>query len=674
MLFLASACAAAVCSFAEVRAGAAAVDVTPEKFPTIVNGMFLSRLAEKAYDPVYARALVLDDGRTRLAIVVVDSCMIPRDLLDRAKELARSRAGIAAERMLISATHTHSAPAAMGCLGTDADEPYVRFLPPRIAEAIERAAARLEPARIGWASVDDFDHTHTRRWILRPDKMREDPFGQRTVRANMHPGYQNPDAIGPSGPVDPQLSMLSVQSAAGGRPIALLANYSMHYFGSPFVSADYFGLFAAKMAASIGGDSAFVAMMSQGTSGDQMWMDYGKPKSGLTLEAYSQAVTDSAYAAYRKIEHRTAVDLAMAEARLSLRRRVPDAARLAWARRIAAGFQNGQPRTQPEVYAREQILLDAEPVRELKLQAVRIGEAGITAIPNEVFAITGLKLKAMSPLALTFNISLANGSEGYIPPPEQHKLGGYTTWPARTAALEAEAEPRIVETLVGLLEQVSRRARRAVPGDPESSYSAAVRADRPKVYWRLSEMSGGDSGSRFEDGIAFFLPGRVGRAVHLAGGRIAGQVQGLGPNYTAEFWFWSGLPNDARPIAGYLFSRGEDQLALTAGKLSMSKLPAAAGVGRTAIEPKTWNHVALVRAGRRAAVYLNGSLELKGDAGPPSTGAAFHVGGRGSDRELTFEGKVDEVAIYSRALDLRDILRHYRGAPPAPVTSSTSGL
>ena len=74
-------------------------------------------------------------------------------------------------------------------------------------------------------------HTFCRRWIRRPDKMLEDPFGQRTVRANMHPGYQNPDVIGPAGPVDPGLTVLSVQSR-DGRPIAVLANYSMHYYGA----------------------------------------------------------------------------------------------------------------------------------------------------------------------------------------------------------------------------------------------------------------------------------------------------------------------------------------------------------------------------------------------------------------------------------------------------------
>ena len=79
----------------------------------------------------------------------------------------------------------------MGALGCPADENYVQILPGLIAESVERAARNLEPARVGWSSIDDHLHTYCRRFIRRPDKMLDDPFGERTVRANMHPGYQN---------------------------------------------------------------------------------------------------------------------------------------------------------------------------------------------------------------------------------------------------------------------------------------------------------------------------------------------------------------------------------------------------------------------------------------------------------------------------------------------------
>src|ERR1051326_6035994 len=69
----------------DFRAGSASVDITPRQFPVIVNAMFTERSANRAADPLHARSLLLDDGQTRLAITVVDSCMLPRDLIDEAK-------------------------------------------------------------------------------------------------------------------------------------------------------------------------------------------------------------------------------------------------------------------------------------------------------------------------------------------------------------------------------------------------------------------------------------------------------------------------------------------------------------------------------------------------------------------------------------------------------------
>src|SRR4026207_1066427 len=86
---------------AKLRAGAAAIDITPTEFPVIVNGMFEERIATKALDPIFAKCIVLDDGTTRIALVVADSGMFPRDLLDEAKEIASKSTGIPTDRMMI---------------------------------------------------------------------------------------------------------------------------------------------------------------------------------------------------------------------------------------------------------------------------------------------------------------------------------------------------------------------------------------------------------------------------------------------------------------------------------------------------------------------------------------------------------------------------------------------
>src|SRR5437868_5557719 len=102
-------CGAASPAFAQTgfRAGAFAQDITPEKFPISVNGNLADKKAESAHDPLHARCLVLDDGKMKLAVVVVDSCMIPQPIHDAAKALAQKKTGIPAANILISATHTH---------------------------------------------------------------------------------------------------------------------------------------------------------------------------------------------------------------------------------------------------------------------------------------------------------------------------------------------------------------------------------------------------------------------------------------------------------------------------------------------------------------------------------------------------------------------------------------
>lgn len=714
----------------ELRAGAAIVDVTPTSYPVIVNAMFTERTATNAVDPLYVRALALDDGSTRMVLAIVDTCMIPRDLIDRAKERASRATGVPVNRMLVSATHTHSAPSAMGCLGSRVDTNYAVFLEPRIAGAIADAVSRLQPARIGWGSVDDWEHTFNRRWIRRPDRMLTDPFGEQTVRAHMHPGYDSPDAVGPSGPVDPELSVVAVQTK-DGRPLALLANYSQHYYDSPLLSSDYFGRFCRHIAALLnadgkGSDPGFVAMISQGTSGDLARMDYGGAASNVGYDAYARQLAEKAAGVVRGMTFHEWTPLGMAERTLALKYRTPDDARLASSRRIVDRLGGRLPRTQPEIYALESIFLHERQKTELKLQAMRIGELGIAAIPNEVYAITGLKLKAQSPLATTFNIELANGAEGYIPPPEQHKLGGYTTWAARTAGLETEAEPRIVESLLSLLEEVSGKSRRAM-AETDGPYPKAVVASNPSAYWRLSEAvmpvahdaTGKGHDGTYEDGVALFLPGasqtigfqppqpetpngfsgnQINRAPHFAGGRMRAAVT-LGENYSVELWFWNGLPNDARAVTGYFFSRGEDRDANAAGDhlgIGGSLQADQTGrliffngnrkntvlAGRTVIERRQWHHVALVREGRRVSVYLNGnrSPELVGEAEVTRAPDEPHLvfGGR-CDGFANWEGKLDEIAVYPRALSTGEVSAHYRASgfsprPPKETASTVTSL
>jgi neutral ceramidase len=446
-----------------LRAGAYAIDVSPIKLPVIINGGMTERVADKITDRLHARCLVLDDGKNKVAIVVVDSCMMPRDLLDEAKALASQATGIPTNHILISATHTHSAPSVHGCLGSDKDEEYARFLPPQIAKGIAEANNHLQPARIGWAFGRDEKNVACRHWIMKPGAAQTNPFGgTKDDLAQMNPAVAKmADAIRPTGTPDPAVPVVSIQTLAG-KPLALYAAYSLHYVGKTTpVSADYFAVFCDEMTKRVGAesDSSFMAALANATSGDTWLMDYSQPmRREFTLPSVANDVASAAFEAYGKIEYYEWAPIVMEESILECGVRMPTDEEVTAAKDFMKTFEGNKPKNVPEVYARETVILSKmPPTRQLKIQAMRIGPLGIGTIPNETYGSTGLYIKEHSPLKSTFVVELANGCEGYIPPPELHSLGGYTCWRARTACLEPQAERRIRARVLELLENVSKQ-------------------------------------------------------------------------------------------------------------------------------------------------------------------------------------------------------------------------
>ncbi len=667
--------------------------MTPRRFPVLVNGGFLSRTADGVTDPIHARAIVLSDGRMEMAIVVVDSCMMPRLILDKAKELVFIKTGIPPAHILISATHTHTAPSAFGALGTPRDPRYPPFLVGKVVKAVVDAKAGLVPAKAGWNLAAAPEFTALRRWIRRPDRIGKDPFGESTVRATMHAGRNWDDVTGESGPEDPDLTLISIQDLEG-RPIAILANFSMHYFaGMKAISSDYFGRFAESLKMQLGAGDDFVGIMSHGCSGDIWRRDYTLRNWAVDppsreeqpqVDDYADRLARLALVDYEGIHHRTDLDLAMAETRMTLKYRVPDAGRLKWATEIVEEMGDRDPKTQVEVYAMEQLILNERQQTEIVLQGLRIGDMAIATMPNEVYALTGLKLKAMSPLPRTMVIELANGADGYIPPPEQHFLGGYNTWAARSAGLEVQAEPRITEACLKLLEKVSMKTRRV----HKPARARAVRdvlALVPSAYWRLDEFGGrlaADQSGRqrdgtYEDGVVFYLEGarsaafsgtdELNRAAHFCGGRVQARIPVLGSNYSVSIWFWNGMPDGAREIAGWMFSRdGEqtdhgDRLGLDGeGRLVFLHGDGRQATGRKVNQRWTWNHALLVRKGQRVLVYLNGAsrpeIETRAPASFPRGFQDVFIGGRFNGVD-SWEGRLDEVAVYNRALTVKELRR-----------------
>ena len=243
-----------------------------------------------------------------------------------------------------------------------------------------------------------------------------------------------------------------------------MANYSLHYVGgNPPLSADYFGAFAERVKQLVAPDARdFVGIMSNGTSGDVNNIDFGAPAvkygPGERIKVVADGVARKVAEVYPKVEYRTDVKLAAAAKDLTLGVRKPTDKELERARKILSEQKDPKALVgRDAVYARETVLMGKYPdTVPVTVQALRVGDVGIAAIPCEVFTEIGLEIKKASPLPNTFTIELANGYNGYLPTPEQHKLGGYETWRARSSYLEVDASVKITAAVKELLAAVAR--------------------------------------------------------------------------------------------------------------------------------------------------------------------------------------------------------------------------
>jgi len=441
-----------------LSAGAATADITPPLGVSLSGPISKRGPSKRIITPLNARAIVLDDGRERIAFVVCDATIIYDKVMNRAKELVQKQTGLSPDRICISATHAHAVPR-VGMETTELDLKYYDLVSERIADAVSMAIKNLAPAKVGWGVGSKPEFTRCRRNLLKPGTFGLNPFGEQTDRARMGGPGKNVTS-----PVDPQVGVLSLQHA-DGRPMAVLASYSIHYVSGDKrgdVTADYFGHFANRlgelMKADVSSkansaDPPFVGMMANSNSGDT-----GGPGGGYEKQKeVGNTLAEEVLRVCREIEYHDRVPLAVGHSAIKLGVRLPDAKRIEWAKAVKAGTWKGKAHGWKKVYADQTLqLAEFPPTLPVYLQAFRIGDLAITANPCEMYASTALEIRAASPMRPCFNIELANGYRGYLPPPEQHKLGGYTTWPATSSCLEVDAATKIRQELLRLIGQVAK--------------------------------------------------------------------------------------------------------------------------------------------------------------------------------------------------------------------------
>lgn len=466
VLALAFALEASAADESGFRAGAAMSNITPPLGGGIVGG-FLPIPSKHIHDQLHARCLVLDNGRTRLALVVCDLLGIQRIVSDEARRLIAAVTGIPREQVLVSATHTHSAVSALGQDTFKYDQQlddYQRFVARRIADGVTCAVNNLSPAELAFVTVEAPEHVFNRRWHMRPGSVPPNPFGgSDLVKMNPPPG--SPNLLDPAGPTDPTVSVIAVRGV-DGRPISIFAAYSLHYVGGVgpgHISADYYGMFCQELGRLLDAerlDPPFVAIMANGTSGDINNINFREPRP--RAEPYSQMravandVARKVADGLSKARYSSQIKLDARYREPQIAVRLPDDEQLAWARKTVESTPPSSGKADlPSIYAKRVMDLAEYPATiPIALQVLRIGPVLIGTMPNEVFSEIGLEFKRRAPLRGSFMVELNHGYNGYLPTPRQHALGGYETW-LGTNRLEKSASEKMLAELLEMCADVA---------------------------------------------------------------------------------------------------------------------------------------------------------------------------------------------------------------------------
>ncbi len=381
------------------------------------------------HDPLFAKAIVLSDGSTKLAIVTLDLGSMPSENTATIRKLVQSATDI--DMILLIASHTHSAPSFVAGFPTD-QQPYLGELESKIAEAIAAANDKLQPAKIGvgWGRAEE---GHNRR-LVNADGSVTMLWGNRQRK--------------PTSPLDHAVGVIALDTPAG-KPIATLINFTCHpvVLGPENlqISADYPGAMMAMLEKEVGGQAMFV----QGAAGDiNPFWDKTAPEDG----AFEQ-VTKMGQTIAREVQ-RVRGEISTWESDPSL-----NIASQNFEMKLRWDFADPDAKksADPDFARIMQYYLNGfEKEKNAEVNTVLIGsQIALATFPGEFFVEHGLHLKASSVIENTFFVGYTNGALGYFPTIRAAAEGGYGATSATVVAV-GSGERLVNEALMKLLGQAGK--------------------------------------------------------------------------------------------------------------------------------------------------------------------------------------------------------------------------
>jgi len=411
-------------------AGVAQIEITPPVGIALSGYIARRGPALGVHDPLYAKALVLDNGATQVALVTVDVLGLQRSTVATLRSAIAAQTSLPAANLLLACSHTHAGPATMflqGCGEIDPD--YLQTLQERIIAVTVEAWANRQPARFG--------------------------VGHGQVTAGVH-NRRNPGAV-----IDPDLGIVRVDRM-DGRSLAVLLNYACHPTcvtgENQLFSAEYCGYATARIQQA----TDAITLFFTGAIGD-----VGPSRRGWdVLEQIGNAVADEALRVLPTIPVTEWQSLSSSSHTVELPLQpLPTVADLAAftaeQQRLLADPERMQQPYQPQIVAAmlqwtaATLTTVTDPaaatVVTTEIQTIRADDLCFVSSPGELFVELGLAVKAHAPTDHLFLCGFGNDNIGYIPTPHAYPQGGYEIADAYKyygypAALAPEAGQRYVAT------------------------------------------------------------------------------------------------------------------------------------------------------------------------------------------------------------------------------------
>lgn len=442
---------------AGTRVGMAQTDITPP-LGIPMAGYYHERGADGVLDPLYSKALVIEVSGDRAALVVLDLLNVTRAVTDEARVLIQKECGIPPERVMVSATHAHTGPqlAHPGKFSSEMGgqkqlaQDYTRGLAAKVAESVQTAVARLEPANLNVARGRCENLAFNRRYFMRDGSVA------------WNPGKMNPDIVMPAGPTDPEVGILYAEKARATRPTQSLGtyvNFAMHpdTTGGSKLSADWPGALGRVLASYHGPEH--VTLLANGTCGNINHCDFSWNWLGSgTNEPNRIAVILGAavFQAYKDLRPVEAGKLAgkSEQVEMPLPEITPEQLKVARDTvQSGKGDGGGNFMTLVRAYRALDVTAREGKPNRVEVQVIALGhDIAWVGLPGEVFVELGLSIKKRSPFKQTFMVELANENLGYIPDRRSYAEGAYEPESARCAAGSGE---KMADAAVALLRQLS---------------------------------------------------------------------------------------------------------------------------------------------------------------------------------------------------------------------------